>query len=79
MKNVEPGKVRKERGGRAAWKINYCYAGKRSAVHFSLIKDGPYAGQYFCYAGANCWYAPTFEEAVSSCRDTIRRIGGFID
>ncbi|MDE6260391.1 MAG: hypothetical protein K2M42_05950 [Oscillospiraceae bacterium] len=79
MKKTGLGKVRKTRGNRDSWKINYCYAGKRSAVHFSLITDGPYAGEYFCYAGASTWYAPTFAEAVSTCRDIIRQIGGFVD
>lgn len=79
MKKAEPGKVRKVRGNRDSWMINYGYAGRRSAVHFSLIKNGPYNGQYFCYAGAHTWYAQTFDEAVSTCKDTIRQIGGFVD
>ena len=79
MKKAEAGTVRKARGGRDAWKINYCFAGKQSAVHFALITDGPNAGQFFCYSGAACWYAPTFDEAVSTCRNRIRQIGGFVD
>ena len=68
------GKVHKERG-KDSWYINYCCSGRRDAVHFGKRQDG----KYLCYAGAHCWYADSFDEAVKTCRDEIARIGGFVD
>ena len=70
------GKVRKVRG-KDSWDINYCYAGRRDAVHFS--KSSIEGGRYLCYAGAHCWYADSFDEAVKTCREEIQQIGGFVD
>ena len=56
-KKAAHGKVRKVRG-KDLWYINYCYSGRRDAVHFgkSEVQDG----KYICYVGAYCWYADSF-------------------
>ncbi len=70
------GKVRKERG-KDSWYIRYCFAGRRGEVRFG--KSEGQEGKYFCYVGAHCWYADSFDEAVKTCRDEIARLGGFVD
>ena len=69
------GKIRKVRG-KESWYIRYCYAGRQSAVHFSKNATD---GKYFCYVGADCWLADSFDEAARTCREKIRQIGGFVD
>ncbi len=70
------GKLHKVRG-REEWFIRYCYAGRRGEVRFGRSTDGD--EKYICWVGANCWYADSFDEAVSSCRKKVGQIGGFVD
>ena len=75
-KKAVGGKVRKVRG-KDSWYIRYCFAGRRGEVRFG--KSVEQDGKYFCYAGAHCWYADSFEEAVKTCRKKAQQLGGLID